>query len=265
LAANDQPHEDLALLETLVLEAGKIGLQYFKSTNEVWYKNGSSPVSEADKEIDTFLRTSFAKKRPDYGWLSEETEDNVERLEKQTVVIADPIDGTRGFIAGRDEWCISAAIVTDGRPVHAVLHCPALNRTFLASKGSGLILRGKPVEDRIEREQPLLTGSKKVIELLKEYTNEEIQVMELIPSLAYRLALVATGDLAGAFARQGASEWDVAAADLILEEAGCCLTDNHCKPLSYNRPKVIVPSLVAADKTWHGRIFQLAKNANILH
>lgn len=257
-------HDDLALLKRLALEAGEIGLKYFKSDNEVWYKNGSSPVSEADKEIDAFLRNSFAKERPQYGWLSEETEDNTARLQCGTVVIADPIDGTRGFIAGRDEWCISVAIVSAGYPTHAVLHCPALERTFSASKGGGLNIEVSSAVKRTSSKFPTVTGSKKIIELLENADDGSYDVMPFIPSLAYRLALVSTGELDGAFARGGASEWDVAAADLILQEAGCRLTTPNGDMLSYNRKNVTVPALVAASTSHYETIFELAKRAAIL-
>lgn len=265
MAVSNQPmHDDLALLKRLALEAGTIALKYFKSENEVWYKNGSSPVSEADKEIDAFLRNSFAAGRPEYGWLSEETEDNTTRLKCETVVIADPIDGTRGFIAGRDEWCISIGIVKGDRPIHSVLHCPALKRTFLASKGSGLTVEETTPYERKESKSLLVTGSKKIIELLHNHNEDGVDVMEFIPSLAYRLALVATGELDGAFARAGASEWDVAAVDLILEEAGCYLKTAQGASVSYNQKNVTVPSLVAARKSGYETIFELAKRASIL-
>lgn len=257
-------HPDLKLLRSLALSAGEIGLKYFKSDNEVWYKNGSSPVSEADKEIDSFLRTTFAEHRPQYGWLSEETEDNSDRLDQDTIIIADPIDGTRGFIAGRNEWCIAISIVTDSRPVHAILHCPAMQRTLLASKGTGLIIEESTPYQQTSRIRPLVTGSKKIIEVLNANIDKSFDVLEFIPSLAYRLALVATNELDGAYARGGASEWDVAAADLILEEADCKLTDQHGNQLSYNQNKVTMPSLVAASKSNHENILNLAKSTGIL-
>ena len=263
--ANNSRTADADLLLELALKAGEIGLKYFKSDNKVWFKQGNSPVSQADKEIDDYLRSGFSKARPDYGWLSEETEDNIDRLNCERVVIADPIDGTRGFIDGRNEWCISIAIVENGRPIEAILHCPALNRTFLASKGNGLELIGTLFlkEERITK--PLVTGSKKLIETMKNLPEAPFAVMEFIPSLAYRLALVAVGELDGAFARGGASEWDVAAADLILEEVGCRLTDDRKAALSYNRTKVQVHALIAAHNNRYEEIFALAKQSGFLH
>ncbi len=265
MAANNNRTADTELLLRTALQAGEIGLKYFRSKNEVWFKAGNSPVSQADKEIDDYLRTTFATERSDYGWLSEETEDTVERLDCDRVLIADPIDGTRGFINGRNEWCISIAIVEMGRPIEAVLHCPALSRTFLASKGLGLevIETGKPAEKKSGK--PFVTGSKKLIEAMKELPDIPFDVMEFIPSLAYRLALVATGELDGAFARGGASEWDVAASDLILEESGCKLTDTNQKMLEYNRPKVQIPALIATHHNRYEEIFALAKQAGFLH
>ena len=240
-------------------------MKYFRSNNDVWYKHGNSPVSQADREIDDFLRQSLNTHRPDYGWLSEETEDGEERLTNKRVVIADPIDGTRGFIAGQEEWCISIAIVEDGRPVEAILHCPALSQTFSATKGNGLIITGDMSTSPAQRTKPLVTGSKKLIEVIRNLPDSPVDVLEFIPSLAYRLALVAAGGLDGAFARGGASEWDVAAADLILEEADCRLTDRVGNRLSYNKRSVGVPELIAASNSNHSNILGLAKSSGILH
>lgn len=265
MAANNQRTRDANLLLDLALHAGEIGLKYFKSENQVWYKEGNSPVSQADKEIDDYLRLNFSQARPDYGWLSEETEDNIQRLTCDRVVIADPIDGTRGFIGGRDEWCISIAIVENGLPIEAILHCPALERTFLASKGQGLELIGTPFPKETKAIKPMVTGSKKLIETIKDLPDAPFAVMDFIPSLAYRLALVAVGELDGAFARGGASEWDIAAADLILQESGCRLTDDKQAILSYNRERVQVPALIATQNNRYEEIFALAKQADFLH
>ena len=265
MAANKIPTRDAKLLLETALKAGEIGLKYFKSENEVWYKQGNSPVSQADKEIDDFLRTRFARERPDYGWLSEETEDNTDRLKCERVIIADPIDGTRGFINGQNEWCISIAIVENGRPIEAILHCPALERSFLASKGNGFEIIGEPFSGDKQFKKPCVTGSKKLIETIQNLPDTPFDVIDFIPSLAYRLALVAAKQLDGAFARGGASEWDIAAADLILEESGCRLTTINQEPIRYNRRKVHVPALLATHNNRYEEIFALAKRAGFLH
>lgn len=266
--AGEAYSSDRALLTHLAEKAGEIGLTYFRARNEVRYKSGNSPVSEADDAIDDFLRNGFAEARPSYGWLSEETADTDARMEKRLegsrVVIADPIDGTRGFIEGSEEWCISIAIVENDRPVHAILHCPALGRTFLASHGKGLELKGVPARPQKSTGKPRVTGSKKLISIIEALPGKPFECAPFIPSLAYRLALVAIGELDGAFARPGASEWDVAAADLILEEAGGQLSDTDSNPLRYNQSRVILPGLVAGHRQKHGEILSLAKQTGVI-
>ena len=255
---------DRELLISLAEKSGEIALGYFKQQNAVRYKFGDSPVSEADDAIDDFLRESFAKARPNYGWLSEETEDNTQRLDKSRVVIADPIDGTRGFINGSDQWCISIAIVEDGKPVEAILNCPAAERMFIASHGAGLELQGRQPDTKAPSSKPLVTGSKKLIKEMEELGDRPFDLMQFVPSLAYRIALVAIGELDGAFARPGASEWDIAAADLILSESGGTITDKHGDRLCYNQKRTTMPALIAGSRHQHANILSLANASGII-
>ena len=244
-------------------------MSYFQNdATDIWYKNGNSPVSQADQEIDRFLRQHLLRQKPDHGWLSEETEDDQSRLDSDKLFIVDPIDGTRGFIKGQSEWCISIAVVENGKPVEGVLHCPALDRIIYASSGEGIFVNGQKfgagAENR-KRDRPLVTGSRKLIETINGLPDQPMDVTSFIPSLAYRLSLVATGELDGAFARPGASEWDIAAADIILQEAGCCLSDKSGRLLDYNKPEVRSPSLIAASLNRKQEILALANSTGILH
>ncbi len=263
MAAINQNAEDRSLLVELLREAGEIGLTYFKSKNRVRYKSGNSPVSQADEEIDTFLRKSFTDARPNYGWLSEETEDTDERLSCSRLVIADPIDGTRGFIDGRDEWCISVAIVEDERPVVAALHCPSLGETFVTDVSEDVTPVQTTIAETEQRQKHRVTGSKKLIEVINAQTDGPFEATPFIPSLAYRLAMVSCGRLDGAFARPGASEWDVAAADLLLEKAGCILSDPKGNPIRYNQANVKLPGLIAASVKQHDELLSHANSTGI--
>ncbi len=256
--------DDAELLLQAANTAGEISLKYFKAANEVWYKGGDSPVSEADQQVNIYLKRTFEFTRPDYGWLSEETDDDPVRLDKQKVLVVDPIDGTRGFIEGRPEWCISIAIVEAGRPVEAVLFCPAMKRMFQASAGGGATENGTPIATGIPEGLPKVTGSKKLITTMRENMSRMVDVTDFIPSLAYRIAMVATGELDAAFARPGASEWDLAAADLILTEAGGILTNSQGEVLGYNLEQVNSPALIAASREHHTSIMKLAKSGGIL-
>ncbi|MEM9277030.1 MAG: 3'(2'),5'-bisphosphate nucleotidase CysQ [Pseudomonadota bacterium] len=264
--ASDPPSLKDNLIVSAAVKAGEIGMSYFqKDTNNIWYKSGNSPVSQADKEIDEFLRQRLLGNRPDHGWLSEETEDTPKRLDNNRLFIVDPIDGTRGFIAGKKEWCISIAVVENDRPIEGVLHCPALGKTIHAFKGQGVTVDGSHSgSPKIQRQRPLVTGSKKLIEVIRDIPGTPMDTTDFIPSLAYRLSLVATGELDAAFARQGASEWDIAAADIILEEAGCVLSDKNGTQIRYNRKNVASPALVASSADRQKEILGLANSSGIL-
>ena len=257
-----------SLIVSAALEAGKIGMHYFQNKEtDIWYKSGNSPVSQADREIDQFLREHLLNNTNDHAWLSEETEDNSERLKSSRLFIVDPIDGTRGFIAGKKEWCVSIAMVEDGRPVEGVLHNPALNRTIYARKGLGLFMEGlQPQTQRhAARPRPRVAGSKKLMEDINRLPGNPMDTIEYISSLAYRLSLVADGTLDAAFARQGASEWDIAATDIILEEAGCMLSDRNGREIRYNKQNVASPALIATPISQQREILDLVNTFGFLH
>ena len=112
---SEENSADRKLLEAVSVEAGKIALSWFGKDPEVWMKEGDSPVSQADLAVDEYLQAELLRARPDYGWLSEETEDNDDRLNARRTFVVDPIDGTRGFINGLERWCVSVAIVENHR------------------------------------------------------------------------------------------------------------------------------------------------------
>lgn len=259
------PASDLAILLAAARKAGEIALRYYRSDNKVWSKAGDSPVSEADIEVDAFLRQELLVARPGYGWLSEETDDDRKRLARAQVFVVDPIDGTRGFLRGDPHWCISLAVVREGRPVEAVLHCPALGRTFSATAGAGAALNGTIIEPEMTSDIRSLTGSRKLNETIAAAYPGRFEILPFIPSLAYRIALVANGEIDGAFARRGAHEWDLAAADLILGEAGGRLTTIAGAPISYNAPVIRVPALVISGAGRHEALLDLAHSGGFLH
>lgn len=259
---------DLDLMLAAAREAGRIALGYFRSENQVWMKGGNSPVSQADMDVDAYLRNALTGARPHYGWLSEETQDNEDRLAREHVFIVDPIDGTRGFLQGDRQWCVSVALVRAGRPVAAVLHCPALERTFHAALGEGAWLNDVALVGASAssmRGVTRLTGSRRLnLEIERRYPGR-FAILPYVPSLAYRLALVASGELDGAYARSGSHDWDLAAADLVLSEAGGELTALDGSPLAYNDPATRNPALIAAGAGRHRELLRLAKSGGFLH
>lgn len=239
---------DLALLEASAREAGALALTYFGKDPRSWFKDGNrSPVSEADLAVDRFLAERLLANRPGYGWLSEETADDLVRVTHQRVFIVDPIDGTRAFLASGEEWTISLAVVDGGRPVAGAVYCPVRDEMFLARKGGGAFLNGGrvTVSARSDLRGASLTGPHSIISN-RDVADLGFQASEVLRSLAYRLAMVACGRVDVGAARGGPKDWDLAAADLLVQEAGGRLTDLSGQPLIYNRERTGHPALVAA-------------------
>lgn len=240
---------DLKLIEDAALQAGQIALNFFNQDPQVWLKGKSrSPVSEADLAVDEYLKDHLLKARPDYGWLSEETEDNEARLSKDYVFVVDPIDGTRAYIAGTDEWCVAIAIVYQGRPVCGVLYAPVRKHCYKAHQNGGAHLNDVCL--RIANSQDGLSNVIVPQEVTKRINPEFDQNITRVPgerSLALRLAGLANKRIDGIFIRKNSCDWDLAAADLIINEAGYRMTDDQMNNVIYNRRETRHGLLFAAQ------------------
>ncbi|MES5097214.1 3'(2'),5'-bisphosphate nucleotidase CysQ [Agrobacterium sp. BA1120] len=238
---------DLDLIVDAARQAGRVALDFFRKDPEVWWKQGHSPVSAADYAANEVLAKVLRGARPDYGWLSEETDDDEDRLTRDTVFVVDPIDGTRAFIAGKDTWCVSVAVVHRGRPVAAVLVAPAFDEEFTALPTGPALKNGQPLAvSSAGREQIQLAAPEDVIARLPQDLKSRVHRIAHVPSLAYRLAMVSDGRIDGTLVKASSHDWDLAAADLILERAGGQLVSLDGKPLIYNRRAVSHPELCAA-------------------
>ncbi|MEW5420422.1 3'(2'),5'-bisphosphate nucleotidase CysQ [Amorphus sp. 3PC139-8] len=249
---------DAGLLEEAAREAGRIALGYFDTDVRRWTKGDDSPVTEADIAVDRFLRERLGAARPEFGWLSEETADTAERLSRQNVFVVDPIDGTRAFIRGADEWTISLAIVTDGRPVAAAVYCPRRDEMFLAAKGRGSFLGGTRLAtaktDQLSGAR--IAGPRKVTAHAAAKA-AGVREVAFVPSLAYRLALVSAGRVDAAASTRGPCDWDLAGADLLVHEAGGRLSQLSGDPLLYNRERPVHPPIAASGAPLHAALLSL--------
>jgi myo-inositol-1(or 4)-monophosphatase len=227
---------DLELLKGAALEAGTLALTFFRRNPSAWAKAGGSPVTEADMAVDAFLRTRLLAERPDYGWLSEETIDDPTRRERPLIFVVDPIDGTRGFIAGDDRWCVSLAVVREGRPVVAALYAPARDEFLTAIKGDGAWSRGRrlSVSTASQLTGARLAGPRSWLKA-ESLQGAAAEIQAHVPSLAYRLARVADGSFDVAFVSPHANDWDLAASDLLVHEAGGGLSGLDGAAPVYNR------------------------------
>ena len=246
-------NEDLELLRAVALEAGSLALAMRDKGLKVTNKPGGSPVTNADLAVDALLRERLMEARPDYGWLSEETADTPERLDRSRIFIADPIDGTVAYMKHRPWWCVALAVVEDGQPVAAVIHAPALNETFEAVRGGGACLNGQPISasgvDALEDASVLANASL----LTGPEWHEPWPPMRFDKrnSIAYRMALVAAGAFDAAIALRPKWDWDVAAGALIAEEAGARVSDHHGGAWRFNRSDPRQASLVCAAPALH--------------
>jgi len=256
VASPADPADDLALLREVVLEAGALAMTYFRADPKTWTKTAGDPVTEADIAVDTLLRERLTGARPGYGWLSEETEDTTERLACRHVWIVDPIDGTRAFIEGRPEFTVAAAMVEDGRPKAGVVFNPATDEFYDALAGAGAWLNGAPIA--VTRRTgfdgaKLLASSRMVRRAIDKLTTAPV-TFDAVNSIAYRLALVAAGRFDATFSLAAKSDWDIAAADLILTEAGGMLSDVAGQPFVYNSRRARLPSILGAGPAMHAAL-----------
>jgi myo-inositol-1(or 4)-monophosphatase len=249
------------LLRDSVREAGALALSLFRTELKNWTKGASSPVSEADIRVNDLLERRLRSPTPDYGWLSEESVDDEQRLGKHLVWIVDPIDGTRGYLAGREDWCVSVALVEDATPVLAAVFVPASDEFFFAMRGQGAALNDVPVcaAAGTELDFSRVAGPKPLVERLSR-SGDAIVLHPRIGSLALRLCRVAQGSLDAAFAGGQSRDWDLAAANLIVQEANGRMTALSGDTILYNRREVTHGVLVAAGRDRHARIVEHFRN-----
>ncbi len=245
---------DLDLLKHAAEAAGEIATGFFRGKNEVWQKSeGAGPVSEADLAVDRMLKETLTDARPDYGWLSEETEDSARRLNDDKVFIVDPIDGTRSFVAGSDTWAHSLAIADKGKITAAVVFLPVREKLYTASKGQGASLNGNALTP--ERNASLSGATVLAARPIMDQKNWPGGVPHIDrqyrPSLAYRLCLVAEGRFDAMLTLRKSWEWDIAAGALILEEAGARVSDQVGSDLLFNNPHPQTNGVVASSQEIH--------------
>jgi myo-inositol-1(or 4)-monophosphatase len=258
------PVQATARLASYVREAGTLALSTFQKPIRTWTKAGSSPVSEADIAVDRLLHERLSGEGTGFGWLSEESADDPARLAARYVWIVDPIDGTRAYLAGSPDWAVSAALVDNGRPIAACLYAPVTEEFFSANAGNGATCNGAAIAATTGTSLAgaRIAGPKILLERLAAVA-PPFATMPRVRSLALRLARVAQGAFDVAIAGIDSHDWDLAAADLLVHEAGGALTPAGGGTVTYNRPVPRHGMLVAAGRDRHATIIELLRDERL--
>lgn len=256
--------DDLLLLEQTVRAAGQLALARFGTDLRIYYKDGKSPVTDVDLQIDRFLKEKLLKERPTYGWISEESNDtrNLQQAPEYSFLL-DPIDGTRGFINNSDYWCISVAVIDKaGRPIYGCVYCPALNDYYAGSIFTDPYRNGEkllPLPPINKQAKLRLSGSKDWIKRLTPLALDSVEVVGSLPSIACTLLALARGEIDMVLMRPTCKDWDLAGAGVILNAVGAVIADvkgnlvyyNHDSNHEMQRPLLAVnKSLLPDIENW---------------
>jgi myo-inositol-1(or 4)-monophosphatase len=211
------------------------------------FKAGHDPVTEADRAIDAVLRQNLL--RDGEGWLSEESVDNFTRLDKKHVWVVDPLDGTREFVKGIPEFCVSIGFVEDGHPVAGGIYNPATDEAFVGSIDAGVLYNGRPAHAsaRASLAGALVLASRSEVKRgeWRAFENGPLRI-HAMGSVAYKLARVSAGLADVTFTLTPKNEWDVAAGAALVLSSGGFVTTLENKPFRANNRNPLLSGLIAS-------------------
>lgn len=242
---------DSIRFEEIVREAGRIAHDQWPGAGhevEIWEKEPGHPVCAADLAVDAFLKRELKALLPSAGWLSEETADDAERLNRELIWLVDPIDGTRDFIHGRDGWAVSVALISAGKPLIGMLSAPARGQDWLAVAGQGATRNGKVLKASGRQD---FSGSRVPTDGLPK-VDQDLVMVEKPNSIALRIAKVAADEADLIATLRWGYEWDVGAATLIAREAGAEVSDTFGNPLGYNKRDPRAFGVLVSARDIHG-------------
>lgn len=255
--------QELEVAQEAAKAAGKVVMSYYEGDYHVKDKTPNNPVTTADFKADALLKKQLKESFPGYGWLSEESKDDLSRLEKEFVWVVDPIDGTKEFITGVPEFVISIGLAQNGQPVLGVLLNPVKGELYAATRGNGAFLNGRKlqVSNTTELSQASLLVSRTEtrnghVDKFTDY----IKAFKPTGSVAYKLCLAAAG-VGGVFVSvYSKNEWDICAGDMVVQEAGGTMSDIYGNPVTYNnRATKIKDGIIAGNSSIANQMFELTR------
>ena len=220
--------------------------QFIPGKTQAQFKSGDDPVTAADHAANRVLREILV--RDDEGWLSEESVDDPERLQRERVWVVDPLDGTREFVQGIPEWCISIGYVERGQAIAGGILNPATAEKIVGSRLSGVTYNGVPAmpSQRPTLDGALVLGSRSEAKRgeWKRFEGLAFTVRN-IGSVAYKLGLVAAGKADATWTLVPKNEWDVAAGTALVLAAGGFVKRLEGEPPTFNNPSPLMTGLIA--------------------
>ncbi|MEP6827210.1 MAG: 3'(2'),5'-bisphosphate nucleotidase CysQ [Aestuariivirga sp.] len=242
---------DVELLQNAVREAGAVALSFFGKPHKHWVKPDHSILTEADLAVNEFLHRKLMGARPDYGWLSEESPDDPSRVAKQMCWVLDPIDGTRSFHLGRNEWCIACALTDGDSVVLAAIYQPTLDKFYFAERGKGATCNGSTLVTSPSNtlQSARLAANASAFRKLEASGVAKME-MSFTPQIL-RLCMIAEGSADVLVAHGPKNDWDVAAGVLLAQEAGAKVTTESGVAMKFNQPHPRQPGMVAAHPQRH--------------
>jgi myo-inositol-1(or 4)-monophosphatase len=264
----DRLSDLLELARASARAAGGIAKGYFRpgsrTSAEIQYKDGGSPVTEADFAVDEFLKQRLREAEPGFGWLSEETEDDIVRMDHRYVWVVDPIDGTRSFARGAPDWTIAIGLLDEGRPILGVVYAPVSDEMFEARRGGGAFLNGHGI--RASARDTLagarIIGPGPLVDAVAAASGP-FEITPRVHSLALRLARVAQGQVDVAVAEADAHDWDLVGAHAIMVEAGSMLIGRTGEIPLYNRESTRHPSVAAGPEPLARELAHVLQKINL--
>ena len=242
---------ELKIAKEAAIEAGGLILNYYKADYEIKDKGYHNPVTTADHAADTRLKEILTEARSDYGWLSEETVDSPDRINKDRIWIVDPLEGTKEFIEGVPHFVVSVALVENGNPIIGVLFNPVTKELFTASNGEGAFLDDNPIRCSTKNEvgdMVILNSRSETTRGLWKPFDGAFGELRAIGSVAYKLGLTAAGKADIFASLRPKNEWDICAGNCIINEAGGKLIDLKGNRVIFNQEKTLIePGLIAGD------------------
>ncbi len=238
--------------------AGAAIMSYYRDRDSfsVTEKFPDNPLTDADLAADKLLHEKLTELLPEAGWLSEETRDSPERLEREMVWVVDPLDGTKEFVLGIPEFTVSVGLVKEGRPLLAVIFNPPTGELYYGHRSEGVFLNGQAVtvSGQAQLEGAAIDASRSERKRGEFEPFEAMLEIKTMGSIAYKLARVAAGQVDATWSRGPKNEWDICAGVLLIEAAGGVCQDLDDNPITFNKSFPKVNGIIADNGRLHQQI-----------